>query len=123
MFAPRPRDAQIQVAAEVEREDGRLDLWEFPQMERMGYLERYRRERFRRWANDALRLDERSDLWAPAARYVALTSARSGRPPRQVALIRRWAPIPPVGSPEPPRWSSARFFTYAVKPEDLDAAR
>jgi len=125
MFAPDPLAVDVSVEAEVHRADGSRTTWEFPRMETLGYLERYRRERFRKW-RERVRLDAYAIVWPDTARFVARQLSRPEAPARSVELRRRWTPIPaPVGPWLPARLSrpvfahQATFFRYTVRPEDL----
>lgn len=91
MFSPNPRTENIRVGAEITYANGSVQSYEFPQMDRLGYMERYRRERFRKWANDNLRLDDHSRLWPPAARWVARLHSGGPQPVSRVRLVRRWS--------------------------------
>lgn len=125
MFAPTPLSTNLSVEARVRLADGSEVTWVFPRMERLGYLERYRKERYRKW-RERVRLDAYSLVWADAARWIARQASRPGVPAREVVLTRRWARIPPPAGPWlPPRLpdpvliEQADFFTYRVRPEDL----
>lgn len=125
MFAPDPLSIDISVEGEVLLRDGTSVTWVFPRMETLGYLERYRKERFRKW-RERVRLDAYALVWPDTARFVARQVSRPENPARLVQLLRRWEPIPPpVGPWLPARRSAAvltheyRFFTHAVAPGDL----
>ncbi|MBI4347565.1 MAG: hypothetical protein HY553_11970 [Elusimicrobia bacterium] len=107
MFSPNPRTTNIRVGAIVSFADGTSELYDFPQMDRLGFFERYRRERYRKWVNDNLRLDKNPQLWRPAAAWVAGLHADRPAPVTLVRLIRRWWDIP---APE------AEGFLGRIKP-------
>jgi hypothetical protein len=125
MFAPDPLAIDVSVEADVMLRDGTWVTWPFPQMETLGYLERYRKERYRKW-RERVRLDAYALVWPDTARFVARRVSRPENRARLVQLVRRWEPIPrPVGPHLPPRPSRPvltrefRFFTYPVAPADL----
>lgn len=94
MFAPEPRSVWIRMDATVTLRDGTTRTWTFPQMDRMTLWERLRKERYRKWAHDGVRLDASSYLWEPTARYIARQFSDPGNPPVAVQLHRHWADIP-----------------------------
>jgi hypothetical protein len=123
MFAPDPSKLNNYVGAILTYRDGRTAEWDFPRMENLGYVDRYFKERYRKYANDNLRIDARSALWPDAARYVArLNAADPANPPVEVALVRHWSEVPPPGAhgePPPSPWNQYVFFRYPVQPGDL----
>src|SRR6476661_2961299 len=48
MFSPNPSDVDLYIEARVTYADGHVRGWSYPRMIDMGYVERYRRERFRK---------------------------------------------------------------------------
>jgi hypothetical protein len=57
MFAPDPSKLNCYVGAQIAFRDGHTALWNFPRMENLGIVEKYFQERYRKYANDNLRLD------------------------------------------------------------------
>ena len=123
MFAPNPGRQNTYIDAEIIYRNGKKHLWTFPQMQELGYAERYAKERYRKFANERLWLKERSELWPDAARYIARLNADASNPPQIVRLAHYWSEIPPPPlpdeTPRPERWNRNIFFTYTVKPGDL----
>ncbi len=123
MFAPNPTHTNAFVTAEVILRDGQMRLWTFPQMQEVGYIERYAKERYRKFANERLFLKTNSMLWPDAARYIARLHADPLNPPRVVKLIHCWSLVSPPSAPgQPPpldSWERHVFFTYTVDPGDL----
>ncbi len=94
MFAPNPIKEDIYVSAKISLADSSSVAWELSRMEEMGFLERYRKERWRKWASDNLRLDSSKELWPSAAEWIAKTiSQEEGSPVRSIELIRHWRPV------------------------------
>lgn len=125
MFAPVPLRVNVSLEADVLLADGSRVTWVAPRMEQLGYLERYRKERYRKW-RERVRLDAYAAVWPDTARWVARQASRPEAPARHVTLVRRWGPIPrPVGPWLPPRLAAPvlterqEFFRYAVAPGDL----
>ena len=123
MFAPNPGRQNAYVDAEITYRDGRKHIWTFPQMQELGYADRYAMERYRKFANERLCFKEHSALWPGAARYIARVNADASNPPEVVKLTHYWSDIPPPSlfdeTPQPERWKRDVFFTYIVKPGDL----
>jgi hypothetical protein len=122
MFAPDPSKLNNYVTANVVYRDGRTAVWTFPRMENLGYVDRYFKERYRKYANDNLRLDARAPLWPDAARYIARAMATPSEAPVEVDLVRHWSEVPapgPHGEEPPAPWSEFTFYRYSVQPGDL----
>lgn len=122
MFAPDPSKLNNYVTAVVVYADGRASTWNFPRMAELGIFEKYRKERYRKFANDNLRLDGFAALWPDAARYIARVNNHSNNPPVRVDLVRHWSLVPPPaanGSEQEAPWSHFTFFRYSVAPGDL----
>ena len=123
MFAPNPMRENTFIDAEITYRSGRKRIWTFPQMQELGYAERYAKERYRKFANERLWVKDASFLWPDAARYIARLNREPSDPPQIVKLahyrcIIPWAPAPGE-QPEPERWEREVFFTYTVNPGDL----
>ena len=90
-------------------------------MDQLGLFDKYTKERYRKFANENLRLDALAALWPDAARYIArLNKGQPSNPPVAVVLVRHWSIIqPPDSSSEIGPWNHFKFFQYAVKPGDL----
>ena len=122
MFAPNPSSLNGYVGAQVIFHDGHTALWSFPRMEELGLVDKYFRERYRKYAVDNLRLDTNSVTWPDAARYIARLNNSAINPPVAVNLIRYWSTVPPPtpdGSYDPPPWQQFAFFHYDLVPGDL----
>jgi len=123
MFAPNPMRENTYIDAEITYHSGRKRIWTFPQMQELGYVERYAKERYRKFANERLWMKENSVIWPDTARLIARLNGDPSDPPAVVRLshyrcIIPWAP-PPGEPPARERWEREVFFTYAVNPGDL----
>jgi len=123
MFAPNPSMLNNYMTADITYADGHTATWSFPRMEELGLVQKYVKERYRKFANDNLRLDAFSVLWPDAARYIArVNKLQPSNPPVAIDLVRHWSVVPPPtfenGFMTGP-WNHFRFFHYVVQPGDL----
>jgi hypothetical protein len=83
--------------AEVTFADGGQATWRFPRVNQMGLFERYRKERYRKWASEyVLAAGKPVPVIAEAAaRFAARQVERPESPPRTVELVRYRSQIPP----------------------------
>jgi hypothetical protein len=119
MFAPEPPMLSIYLEAEITFRNGQTRVWKFPKMQELGYAERYYKERYRKFANERLRLDDNARLWPDAARYIARLNHDPANPPATVQLARYWRDLAPEGWRGLEPLHSFRFYTYRVQPGDL----
>lgn len=123
MFAPDPVKLNSYVEAEITFDDGSTRVWSIPRMNEIGYVDRYFKERYRKFSTEYLRMDSHSALWPDAARYIARVNRNPSKRPIAVRLIRYWSEINapgPGGVYQPGPWNHWIYFTYLVKPGDLE---
>ena len=124
VFAPNPRNFNLDLQATIVYRDGSSSVWKYPRMEQMGLLERMEKERFRKYGYDNLNSADNRVLWPDFARYVARLNRRDGNQPALITLERNWAdiaaPAVGMGKPLPAHDHHRRFFTYTVVRGDLD---
>jgi hypothetical protein len=120
MFSPSPKTINSYVEATVTYADGKVRIWSFPRMEQLNLTDRYMKERYRKFA-EVLKEDMYSAMWPDVARHVALLNNNGSAPVTSVSLVRYWSDIVPRADGEytPSPWNGYRFFSYAVRPEDL----
>lgn len=123
MFAPDPLRLNIRVDAEITYRDGSVRAWQYPRMDKLGFVDRYFKERYRKYATEYLRVDEYAALRPDSARLLArVNNDQPSNPPVTVTLFRSWSEIQPAhpdGSYEEGPWTRVSFFTYTVTPGDL----
>lgn len=122
MFAPDPVKLNSYVDAQVTFRNGASRTWSFPRMDRLGLVDRYFKERYRKFSTEYLRMDTFAAMWPDAARFIARANFDAANPPVTVQLTRHWSEIyPPTesGLGERSPWRKFAFFTYSVKPGDL----
>src|ERR1700735_3111682 len=120
MFGPDPKSVNSYLEAVVIYDDGTSQLWSFPRMELLSYSDRYFKERYRKYEEN-LQNNDFADLWPDAARYIARLDSNSTHRVQKVLLVVRWSDIIPRSDNTYDRgpWDGDVFFTYIVKPEDL----
>lgn len=125
VFAPNLRRYNPHATATVTFADGSTQLYEFPRMEKMSLLEKWKREKWRKFDVDNMPWSSASGYHEDVARFVARELYRdSANPPVQVALAVHWAGVPELPQmvpsdkfPEHNRVAS--FFIYRVRKKDL----
>jgi hypothetical protein len=120
MFSPDPKSVNSYLEAVVIYTDGTSQLWSFPRMELLGAKDRYFKERYRKYEEN-LQNNNYPDLWPDAARYIARLNSDSTHRVQKVLLVVRWSDIIPRSDNTYDRgpWDVNVFYTYTVKPEDL----
>jgi hypothetical protein len=128
MFAPEPSSLNAFVRVEVKYKDGKVRWFDLPRMSELGYVDKYFQERYRKWAVDNIRSDDSRGYWPAAARYLARKANPDPlNPPVEISLWRFWMTIEspdvkfrPVGfRVSEQELQKFKFFTTALKPEDL----
>jgi hypothetical protein len=123
MFSPDPIQIRTRMDATVSFRDGSRATWTFPEMAKLGLIERFQKERYRKWGQDNVRSDANWRLWEPTASYIARQYADPKNPPVRVELHRHWSPVrrtpPPAVVSSATRWSHFTFYRMAVHREDL----
>lgn len=110
VFAP-PRDFSLDVEARVDDADGTRTVLRSPNRPGPASAIDYRWHKY----EERLRLDDRAELWAPYARWVAAQARAAGRDPVRVTLVRRWAEtFPPGPGPQREPWHEYAFFVLEV---------
>jgi hypothetical protein len=118
MFSPDPSKLDMYVEARVTYANGQTRNWVYPRMVDLGYVERYRHERFRKFIELA-HLEENKMLWPSLARYPArVNNIYPNNPPVLVQLVRHFRFTPPPGAPWSP-YQDYTFFTMPLLPQDL----
>ena len=120
LFAANPKSDNSYVEADVITRNRKKKVWAFPRMVKLGFGERYRKERYRKFAV-ALPQQSNAYLWSGVAQHIAGMYKSQTDPPQMVVLIEFQAFMKPGprNAPEPiltPRI----FYEYSdVQPQDL----
>ena len=118
-FAPNPRPVNSYIEAVAGTRDHHTRVFNFPRMEHLSYGQRYREERYRKFA-EVLCDSQYAALWPDVARHVARLLDSSTDPPQTVVLMKFESPIQygvtriPEATPKP-----QFFYEYYVGGEDL----
>ena len=100
MFSPDPRTTDICVEMRCTNRDGTSDRRMLSDMVAMGFYERWQKDRWRKYFNDHLRLDDERILWQPFAEYAVRRLREEGDDPTVIELVRWWRPCDPSIRPE-----------------------
>jgi hypothetical protein len=120
IFAPDPRRQVLEFEARLTYADGVTTTWRIPSLDRV--IGAYRTYRWRKWV-EHVRADATSELWRPAAIFVARHHRRDGKLPLRVTLVRRWYDVlPPGHGGGHPPWNEYVFYTLAITPSVLRGA-
>lgn len=122
MFAPEPLKVNSYVQAVILFRDGTTRIWAFPRMENLTLVERYSKERYRKFTSDNLPQNKYAPIWPDCARYIARLNYNPANPPVSVGLYRAISEIPPPradGWYQPQPWHGSFFFQYPVRLSDL----
>jgi hypothetical protein len=128
MFAPEPSSINVFLRAEVKFKDGSTGIFDLPRIAKMGLMERFFKERYRKWGMDNIRTDDHKFYWPATARYVARSVHQStGGVPVEVSLWRHWTMIKdptlefvPTGYRIPDeKLEKFKFHTQLIREADL----
>jgi hypothetical protein len=123
MFSPDPRRDDIRVEVRFVNRDGTSHRLMLTAMNAMGYGERVQKERWRKYFNDHLRLDDERRLWQPFAEFVVRALRNEGQDPASIELVRWWRAAEPRISPalrpdvRDAPWESFVFHRWRVPAE------
>jgi hypothetical protein len=118
-FAPDPKAVNAYVKAVVITRKHHIHVWTFPRMEQLSFTERYRKERYRKFAENLVE-EKNAILWPDIARHVAGLYKNPADPPDKVMLVEFLADITPwadkddAGTPRP-----IVFYEDFLEPEAL----
>jgi hypothetical protein len=118
MFAPEPQSVDSYMKAVVITRDHHIKVWAFPRMEELSLFEKFRKERYRKFA-EVLPQPQFAPLWPDVASHVARFFNNPADPPEKIMLIQFQSEIRP-DSREPE--STARpnvFYDDYLQPGDL----
>ncbi|HXH60887.1 MAG TPA: hypothetical protein VNI20_05965 [Fimbriimonadaceae bacterium] len=119
MFSPNPATRDSWLDAIVEYKDGTKMVYKYPRMYDMSIFEKYFKERYRKFAENAIP-DKDSYKWPAIARRVAYLSDKDDtNPPVKVTLRVHYVDVLPMGQKTPEDYTVVPFFVYRVDTERL----
>jgi hypothetical protein len=90
MFAPNPRSDDVKIEVNYETPSGQITEFYLTDMLSRPYGERWQKERWRKYFNDHLRVDQEKHLWLPYAKFVARELSQHGVDVKRISLVRHW---------------------------------
>lgn len=112
IFAPQPREAAIDLRATISYDDGSTRTWRIPNDD--PFIGTFRDYRWRKWLENVV-ADVNSQLWRPAAIWIAAHESRPGRRAVRVTLTRRFATLQPPGqTPARLPWQEKLYYTLDI---------
>jgi hypothetical protein len=93
-FAPNPKSVNSYVKAVVMTEYHHIHIFAFPRMEQLSFVERYGKERYRKFAEN-MTVADNAVLWPDIARHVARLYKNSADPPDRVMMVQFVGDITP----------------------------
>jgi len=121
MFA-HPKNWNIYLTANAQLDNGKTVVWDFPRMEKLDFVTRAFKERYREWAHEYVNEGHGPFTRPEACRFIARQVYNVGHRPVQIQLIRHWSwiqPPPGFGKSQPEGNFQYTFYTYNVSQEDL----
>lgn len=119
VFVPRPHVYNIYFTADIIYADGSKDEWKNVRMEDLNLLERFQKERFRKWSRQNMDTPYPLKWWPETAAYLARLHLKNGKTPIEVRLIRHRTDTAPPGADEQSETVHDVFYVHKVSPEDL----
>ncbi len=94
------RDKNFHYSAVITFSDGSTKYYEFPRPQKMGYWERFQREKQRKVFFDCMNSPFSHDkkMISSFARFLAESNANPSNPPKKIVLTSHWVNTPPPGS-------------------------
>jgi len=108
MFSPNPDGTDAYMAANITMADGKSAYFEFPRMEKLDYVTKYREERYRKFIENAR---STSFDWPPMCAWLA--NRYKSQHPVSIQLLKFSRLVPPPGKPFT-NFSRTILYTYKV---------
>jgi hypothetical protein len=119
MFSPNPANVDVYIDALVTYQDGSQKTFEYPAMQKLSVFERYFKERYRKFVENA-HPDRYAYKWPAVAQAIAYQSYQGdGNFPVAVTLRRHFKTVMPPGQRTDPTYQEYAFFSYMVDIEKL----
>ena len=115
-FAPNPKSVNAYIKAVIISQHGHMHVFAFPRMEQVSFGERYRKERYRKFAEN-MAVADNIVILPDIARHVARLYQNPADPPDKVVLVQFGADITPWAKHDQ-RPRPVVFYQDYVEPED-----
>lgn len=123
MFAPDPSNQDLWGDAEIVRQDGTVEHYQYPRMYLLPIQKKLVMERHRKFFERASQ-DSFAYLWPQFARVIAREVDNDPKNrPVEVRLTRHWQQIPPVGEPMPTEYKKYNYWVEFIDSKMLDEAK
>ncbi len=125
LFAPSIRTVNFDVVCLITYNDGAMSLWQPPRVELMSLLERYQKDKFRKWGMDSLPGSRYQECWPDFSRYVGRLHTKAGCAKPVSVMLMMYSHAVPKPSLHvklkdlPEHTDYKTVFYYRLKPEDL----
>jgi len=106
-------------------EDGTSTQWPMPRFEQMGDFEKFRKDKFRKWASDNAEWHNYKQFWPEFARYIGRLHYSADGPKPMMLMMTRYqsdVPKPETGISRldiQKRYKYSTLFSYQFKPGDF----
>lgn len=125
LFAPTVRNFNAHSIALITFEDGSMTQWPLPRLDQMNFIEKFQRDKFRKWNGDNLHSDRYKHFYRDLAIYAGRLHYSNGAvKPVSFSLMQFMAFSPDITSQRkrtdllPHTDAQLRFF-YRYQPEDF----
>ena len=123
MFAPNPSSWDGYVDAMIRYQNGTEKRFDYPRMRKLGIVERYFKERYRKFLERA-HIEQYSWMWPHFAQRIAMEAYDDPKnPPVEVTLVRHWKIVQPPDKPQPKKYESYDYYTHKVDQQKLRVDR
>lgn len=126
LFCPEVRDINYDLSALVEFSDGTIKYYEFPRMQKLDLLTKFKREKLRKLFGDNISWPNYAQFRPSICRYLARANNDPNNPPERVTMLWNSINTPPPDKATfcyrdelPPHTNKAILFSYKVNPDDL----
>jgi hypothetical protein len=112
MFSPNPDGTDAYMGANIIMKSGKVVYFEYPRMEKLGYITKYREERYRKFIENA-----RSNMYDWQPMCIWLAQRYKDQQPKIIVLSKYSRPVPPPGVDFGP-FAHKVVYTYNVSTGD-----
>jgi hypothetical protein len=113
MFCPNPATTDLWFDAVVEYRDGTKKPFPWPRMHDLSILEKYVKERFRKFY-ERVNNPDYAYFWPPVGQRIAFLADDPNNPPVRVEFRRHTYPIPPPGKTDSGVYRTEEFYVYQI---------